>query len=128
MAALLAERRKRLSLRKLADDVGISKSAVDGLVQAYNKVRELPQPHANWQKLKDWYLREKHGEAGRLSEPVDMAILALEMLSDLPEAEQRAAVRKLAASVAEIYDASRTPRPPWLVRLVEAAAGEAPEG
>jgi hypothetical protein len=124
VAALLAVRSKRLSLRRLADEVGVSKSAVDGLVQAYNRVREMPQPHANWQKLKDWYLREKYAESGRLSEPVDLAILALEMLADLPEAEHRAGVRKLADAVAGIYDDTGVPRPAWLARLARAAAGE----
>ncbi len=126
VAALLAARSKRLSLRRLADEVGVSKSAVDGLVQAYNRVREMPQPHANWQKLKDWYLRERYAEAGGLSGPVDMAILAQEMLAELPEAERRAAVRRLASSVAEIFDDSRVPRPAWLARLAAAADGEAP--
>jgi len=128
VAALLADRRKRVSLRRLASQVGISKSAVDGLVQAYNQVREMPQPHANWQKLKDWYLSEKYSQAGELSEPVDMAILALEMLGKIPEAERREAVRELVAAVGEIYDRRRVPRPAWLARLSEATDDEGPGG
>lgn len=126
MAALLADRRKRTSLRTLAKQVGISKSAVDGLVQAYHQVRELPQPHANWQKLKDWYLSEKYSQAGELSEPVDMAILALEMLGKIPEAERRDAVGELVAALGGIYDRRTVPRPPWLTRLAEAVADQAP--
>jgi hypothetical protein len=123
VAALLAERRKRLSLRRLANEVGISKSAVDGLVQAYHQVRDMPQPHANWQKLKDWYLREKYAQAGGLNEPVDMAILALEMLAEIPEAERRDALREMTGAVAEIYDRRRVPRPVWLARLAGAVDG-----
>ena len=122
MAALLAERHKRLSLRRLASEVGISKSAVDGLVQAYHQLRDMPQPHANWQKLKDWYLREKYSQAGGLSEPVDMAILALEMLAELPEADRREALREMTGAMAEIYDRRRVPRPAWLARLADAMA------
>ena len=122
VAALLAERRKRTSLRTLAKQVGISKSAVDGLVQAYHQVRELPKPHANWQKLKDWYLSEKYSQAGELSEPVDMAILALEMLGKIPEAERRDAVRELVDALGAIYDHRKVARPSWLTRLDEAVS------
>jgi hypothetical protein len=128
VAALLADRRKRLSLRGVAKEVGISKSAVDGLVQAYHQVRELPQPHANWQKLKDWYLSQKRAQAGGLSEPVDMAMLALEMVAGVPEGERRAAIRKLVESLAEIYDSAHAQRPVWLERLAEAVEGEGDPG
>ena len=123
VAALLAERRKRLSLRRLANEVGISKSAVDGLVQAYHQLRDMPQPHANWQKLKDWYLREKYAQAGALNEPVDMAILALEMLAEIPEADRRDALREMAGAMAEIYDRRGVRRPAWLARLSRAVDG-----
>ncbi|HET7230307.1 MAG TPA: hypothetical protein VFJ16_09910 [Longimicrobium sp.] len=128
VAALLADRRKRVSLRRLAGQVGISKSAVDGLVQAYHQVREMPQPHANWQKLKDWYLREKYAQAGELSEPVDMAVLALEMVGKIPEAERRDAVLELVRAVGEIYDRRRVPRPAWLTQLADAARDEGTRG
>lgn len=117
VAALLAERHKRLSLRRLASAIGISKSAVDGLIQAHHQVREMPQPHANWQKLKDWYLREKYAQAGGLNEPVDMVILALEMLAEIPEADRRDALREMTGAMTEIYDRRRVPRPSWLARL-----------
>jgi hypothetical protein len=124
VAALLADRRKRQSLRGLAREVGISKSAVDGLVQAYNQVRGMPQPHANWHKLKEWYLGQKRDEAGGLSDPVGMAILALEMVAGVPEAQRPNAVRKLVASLAEIHDSAHAPRPPWLARLAKAVEDE----
>jgi hypothetical protein len=123
---LAARNSKGKSLRVLAREIGVSKSSVDGLVTAYNELRELPQPHVNWQKLKDWYLREKFAEAGGLSEPVDMAILALEMLAQLPDAERRVAVRELVSAMNDIYDRRRVSRPAWLVRLGEAASEDAP--
>jgi hypothetical protein len=128
VAALLAERHKRLSLRRLASAIGISKSAVDGLIQAHHQVREMPQPHANWQKLKDWYLREKYAQAGGLNEPVDMAILALEMLAEIPEADRHDALREMTGAMAEIYDRRRVPRPSWLARLRAAIDRDAGNG
>lgn len=121
VAALLAQRRKRQSVRKLADEIGISKSALDGLVTAYNQMREMPQPHATWQKLKDWYLRQKQDESGPLHDPVDMGMLALDMLAALPDAERRAGVRKLVAALAAIHEESKIPLPAWVTRLAEAA-------
>jgi hypothetical protein len=119
VAALLSQRRKRQSVRKLAREIGISKSALDGLVTAFDQVREMPQPHANWQKLKDWYLRQKHDESGPLSDPVDMGMLALDMLADLPEAERRAGVRELVDAMTEIFERRKLPRPAWVARLAE---------
>jgi hypothetical protein len=120
IAALLAERRQRVSLRVLAREIGISKSALDGMVKAYHEVREIPQPHANWQKLKGWYLTEKRKEAAGLSDPVDMGLLALEMLAELPEAERRAGVRELVEAMTQIFARRRLPQPAWVVRLAEA--------
>ena len=121
VAALLAQRRKRQSVRKLADEIGISKSALDGLVTAYNQMREMPQPHATWQKLKDWYLRQKHDESGPLHDPVDMGMLALDMLAALPDAERREGVRELVASLTAIHERRKLPLPAWVTRLAEAA-------
>lgn len=126
IAALLAERRKRKSVRRLADEVGISKSAVDTMVKAWDAVREVPQPHANWQKLKDWYLAQKRTESGPLHEPVDMGILALDMLAELPEAERRAGVRELVAAMREIFECRKLPLPPWVVRLAQSLESEGP--
>jgi hypothetical protein len=120
IAALLAERRRRMSLRDLADQVGISKSAVDTMVKAWDAVREVPQPRSNLPKLKVWYLRQKQEEPGGLHhDPVDMGILALEMLAGLPAAERRDAARELVEAMTGIYQRRKRPLPPWVVRLAE---------
>jgi hypothetical protein len=124
IAAWMAERRKRTSVRDLADEIGISKSALDGMVQAFNQVREIPQPHLNWQKLKDWYLRQKHSEPGGIRDPVDMGLLALDMLSELPEAERREAARELVEAMREIFRRRKRPLPAWVVRLAQALDAE----
>ena len=117
VAALLAWHKKRKSLRELAREIGISKSSVDELVKAYNQCRELPEPYGNWQKLKEWYLATQYSETGQLREPVDLAMLALELIADLPEHEHRAGLQKLVDSVGQIYDGTKTPHPAWLQRL-----------
>ncbi|HSU12894.1 helix-turn-helix domain-containing protein [Longimicrobium sp.] len=120
IAALLAERRRRMSLRDLADEVGISKSAVDTMVKAWEAVREVPQPRSNLPKLKVWYLRQKQEEPGGLhDDPIDMGILALEMLAGLPAAEQHDAARELVEAMKGIYERRKRPLPVWAVRLAE---------
>ncbi|HEX8691087.1 MAG TPA: hypothetical protein VF746_01500 [Longimicrobium sp.] len=119
VAAYLAHRRKRQSLRDLAREIGISKSSVDDLVKAYHEVRELPQPYGNWQKLKDWYLKHKHQEAGHLQDPADMAMLFLEVIAGMPEAAQRRGLQRLVEFVGRMYDDEKAVRPAWLKRLEE---------
>lgn len=128
IAAFLAWRRKRQSLRELAREIGISKSSVDDLVKAYNEVRELPQPYGNWPKLKDWYLKNKHQETGQLQDPADMAMLFLEIIADLPEAARRRQLEKLVAYVGARYDEEKAPHPAWLRRLEEGLRSTGGEG
>lgn len=120
VAALLAERRKRTSLRVLAREIGISKSALDGLIRAYNEGREMPTPHTTWQKLKDWYLAQKQNEPGPLDDPVDVGLLAIKMLADLPDAERSEGVRELVEATRQIYERRHVPPPAWVARLIEA--------
>ena len=110
-----------MSLRDLADEIGISKSTVDGLVKAHNRRRGLPRPHKTRDKLIKWYLRVKPMDEGGLQHPVDMAIVAHEMLSAVPEADRPAAIADLVASLDDIYRRYGTGRPAWLAELVRAA-------
>jgi hypothetical protein len=126
VAALLAERRKRKSVRGLAKEIGISKSALDGLVTAYNEGREMPTPHTTWQKLKDWYLAQKQNEPGPLDDPVDIGLLAIKMLADLPDAERHEGVRELVEATRQIYERRQIPPPAWVARLAQ-ALDEEPE-
>lgn len=120
VAAFLAERnkRQRQSLRALADEIKVSKSTVDALVQAHNGHREMPAPHVTWPRLRSWYLREKLVTDGGLhEEPVDMALVAHEILADVPEAQLAPATSDLLASIGDIHDRYGATRPAWLRRL-----------
>lgn len=130
VAAFLAKRNRRISLRKLAREIDVSKSSVEEMVAAYNQVRELPQPTKNWPKFKVWYLKAKHEETGQLDDPADMAMLILEVIADMPEAAQRRSLHRLVDFVGQMYDEEKAPHPPWLERLEEGlrggSAGDAP--
>ncbi|HEX8906018.1 MAG TPA: hypothetical protein VF771_14315 [Longimicrobiaceae bacterium] len=124
IVARLAELRKRESVRTAAAQVGISKSALDGLVRAYNEGRSMPQPHPkNWEKLKAWYLAQKQNEPDATDSPVDSALLALHFVADFPEAEQRVAAREMVALFREFYEGHDRPVPAWIARL-SSALGE----
>lgn len=128
VAALVAQRRERQSLRALADEIGVSKSTVDALVQAHNRLRPMLQPHVTWPKLRVWYLRERLVEAGNLQEPVDMALVTHELLAAVPEADRRAATADLIGFIARIHDHYGGVRPTWLNRLSHAVAEAASPG
>jgi hypothetical protein len=130
IAELIARRQKSdVSLRKLAKAIGISKSAVDGLIQAHERLRDMPNPHKKTrEKLNRWYLREKPMDDGGLQHPVDMAIVAHEMLSAVPEADRPAAVADLVASLEEILQRYGVGRPAWLAELSRAAVETPPAG
>jgi hypothetical protein len=120
VAALVAQRhRGGQSLRSLAKEIGVSKSTVDSLVQAHDGGRRMPQPHITSDRLRKWYLRERLASADGLREPVDIALMADQMLGDIPAADRPAAIADLLALVGEIYDRRETARPAWLVRLVQ---------
>jgi transcriptional regulator with XRE-family HTH domain len=127
IAELIARRQKAgVSLRKLADAIGISKSTVDGLVRAHGRLRDMPSPHKTREKLTKWYLREKAMDDGGLQHPVDMAIVAHEMLSGVPEADRPAAIADLVASLTDIYQRYGTGSPGWLAELSRAAGAPPP--
>ena len=126
VAAFLAERNRHQSLRVLAEEIEVSKSTVDALVQAHNRLRPMPEPHKTWPRLRNWYLREKLVTAGGLRESVDMALVTREMLADVPEANRDPATADLLAYVGEIHDRYGAARPAWLRRLVDPSAAEPP--
>ncbi len=122
--ALLAQHRARKSLRKLADEVGVSKSTIDDLVKDFHNqsVREPKQPFGTWPKLRLWYLKTRQ-EAGTLGDfPEDMAMLFQEAVAHLPEPEQEEALRRLIATLGEIDDTNKVPHPAWLQQLRSALA------
>jgi hypothetical protein len=127
VAALVAQRhRGGQSLRVLAKEIGVSKSAVDSLVKAHAGERRVPQPHVTWARLRKWYLRERLASDGGLEESVDMALVADQILGDIPAADRPSATALLLASVGEIYDRFGTTRPAWLQHLVHPADSAEP--
>jgi hypothetical protein len=127
VAALVAQRHHAgQSLRDLEKEIGVSKSAVDSLVKAHDGKRRMPQPHVTSARLRKWYLAQRLVSAGGLQEPVDMALVADQMLGDIPAADRPAATSQLLATVGEIYDRFETARPAWLRTLVQAAAPAEP--
>jgi len=125
VAALVAQRHHAgQSLRDLAKEIGVSKSAVDSLVQAHDGKRRMPQPHVTSARLRKWYLGQRLASAGGLQEPADMALVADQMLGDVPAADRPAATSQLLATVGEIYDRFGTARPAWLRTLVQSAGPE----
>ena len=120
VAALVAQRHHAgQSLRDLAKEIGVSKSAVDSLVKAYDGQRRMPQPHVTTARLRKWYLGQRLASAGGLQEPADMALAADQMLGDIPAADRPAATSQLLATLGEIYDRFGTARPAWLRTLVQ---------
>jgi hypothetical protein len=127
VAALAAQRhRAGTSLRELAKEMRVSKSAVDALVHAHDGHRRMPQPHVTWARLRAWYLRERQASGGALEDPVDMALVADQVLGDIPASDRPSAALQLLASVGEIYDRFDTTRPAWLRRLLEPADASEP--
>ena len=121
IAAYVAARVRRTSLRSVAEAIGISKSTVDALVQAHNGRREMPEPHDKTRsKLREWYLREKYAEAGELRDGPDLALLALEFLADVPDSRRARAFSGLVAYLRSVYDADKLPYNRWLNALIAA--------
>jgi hypothetical protein len=125
VAALVARRnREGQSLRDLAREIGVSKSTIDGLVQAHNRHRPMPQPHVTWARLRKWYVDARPPAEGGTEEPADMALVAGQLLGDIPAAVRPDATSELLGLVGVVYDEFDTPRPDWLRRLL--AAGSSP--
>lgn len=119
VAALVARRhREGQSLRALAKEIGVSKSAVDALVQAHDRLRPMPQPHVTWPRLRRWYVAQRSPAAGGTVEPADMALVASRFLVDIPAAVRPAATTELLEAVGTVYDHHEIPRPDWLRRLL----------
>ncbi|MFL5386473.1 MAG: helix-turn-helix domain-containing protein [Longimicrobiaceae bacterium] len=127
VAALVARRRREgQSLRDLAREIGVSKSTIDSLVQAHDRLRPMPQPHVTWPRLRKWYMDARPPAEGGTEEPDDMALVAGQLLADIPAAVRPAATGELLGLVGVVYDQFDSPRPDWLRRLLTADPPEEP--
>ncbi|HEX2202211.1 MAG TPA: hypothetical protein VHG91_02880 [Longimicrobium sp.] len=111
-------------MRDLAQEIGVSKSALHDLV------REVPKDYyAVWPKVAKWYLEDRVKREGALREDEidDFAMVALQVLNTIPEAEQADALRQYVEFLVRLHDQKLAPYPAWLVQL-RAAVGPARPG
>ena len=119
--AYLQARWQHTSVRDLALEIGVSKSALHDLV------REVPKDYyAVWPKVAKWYLEDRVKREGALREDEidDFAMVALQVLNTIPEAEQADALRQYVDFLVRLHDQKLAPYPAWLVQLRAAVAPE----
>lgn len=117
--AYLQARWQHTSVRELALEIGVSKSALHDLV------REVPKDYyAVWPKVAKWYLEDRVKREGALREDEidDFAMVALQVLNTIPEAEQADALRQYVDFLVRLHDQKLAPYPAWLVQLRAAVA------
>ena len=111
--AWLVVRHRDTTYRDLAEEVGISKSSVELIVN------EGKEPKGNLPKLIHWYLKDRRARYGDVPDDEYMEVAVLESLRNLPAAARPAALRRIVADYEELHDAQQAPRPDWLRRLRE---------
>ena len=98
------------SLRDLAEEADVSKSAVDNFVKG-------DSPEKIWPKLRAWFLRDRRTRYGSLQQPEVMALLVLESLAAIPAARRTEALVKLLDAFEAIHRDAYAPLPEWLDQL-----------
>lgn len=97
--------------RDLADEIGISKSSVEKLVN------EDRAPKGNLSKLVRWYLKDRRARYGAVPDDEYMEVAVLESLRNLAEGARPEALRRIVEEYERLHDEQRAPHPGWLVRL-----------
>lgn len=97
--------------RDLADEIGISKSSVEKLVN------EDRAPKGNLSKLVRWYLKDRRARYGAVPDDEYMEVAVLDSLRNLAETDRPEALRQTVEHYERLHDSRRAPRPEWLVRL-----------
>lgn len=124
MLAYIAARRKQgTAVRALADEIGISKSALHALSENRSEYKV-------WSRITKWYLEDRVKRQGELPDDVtDFGMVALQVLNNIPEAERERALREYAEFLKDLHDRALAPYPDWLARLLARLAGaEEPGG
>jgi hypothetical protein len=97
----------RTPLRTLADEIGISKSAVD----RFHKLRS--HPGKNWPRLRDWYMRTRGTKPDEYETPPELMIAsALQLLSTLPSDRRASVMRAMVESFTTGH--AGLPLPEWV--------------
>jgi hypothetical protein len=118
--AWLVHRREvtHASIRALAAEIGISKSAVEGFYKHRN------DPARIWPKLRDGYMRNyRSSMAGYKTPPDVLLISAHNMLLEFPEAERPDALRDLVGHLKDLYRSRNYPLPEFIAMLESEAEG-----
>lgn len=109
----------RTPIRTLADEIGISKSAVD----KFHKKRS--DPGKLWPKLRDWYMRTHGTKSDEYQTPPGLMVAsALQTLSQLPNAKHASALRATAEHFRTLYADPKEPLPEWIQTLFDLADQE----
>lgn len=98
------------SLRDLADEAEVSKSAVDNFVKG-------DSPEKIWPKLRAWFVRDRKSRYGSLQEPPVMALLMLEAVAAIPAARRTEALVKLIDALEAAHREAYAPMPEWIDEL-----------
>jgi hypothetical protein len=105
------------SLRDLAEEADVSKSAVDNFVKG-------DSPEKIWPKLRAWFLRDRRARYGSLQDPPAMALLVLETLAAIPAARRTAALVSIIDAFEAVHRDAYAPIPEWVDELRGLAARE----
>jgi hypothetical protein len=107
----------RTPIRKLAAEIGISKSAVDHFYRHWS-------PEKNWPKLRDWYMGQKERQLDDYQTPPDEILFSsLHTLVTVPKGMRGVVMRDVAESYVAIFTKHRLPVPEW-VRMLTSTAEE----
>ena len=107
----------RTPLRTLADEIGISKSAVD----RFHQLRS--HPGKNWPKLRDWYMRTHATRRHEYQTPPELMVAsAMQLLSAVPSESRASAMQATVEHYKQIY--AGLPHQEWIQMLAELADEE----
>ena len=112
LAYIAARRNQGTAVRALADEIGISKSALHALSENRSEYKV-------WSRITRWYLEDRVKRQGELPDDVtDFGMVALQVLNNIPEAGREHALREYAEFLKGLHDRALAPYPDWLVRLL----------
>jgi len=112
----------RTPIRALAEEIGISKSAVDHFYRRR-------APGKNWPKLRDWYMGQRARQRDEYQTPPENHLLSvLHTFSTFPRDRRAEAMRVTAENYRALNTAMGLPVPQWVEMLAELAERESSAG
>lgn len=95
-------------LRALAEEIGISKSAVD---QFY---KQSSYPGKVWPRLREWYMNDRASRRELPRDTPDELISLMPLFDGIPLEELPDAMRKTAAVLRSVHEGRDRPPPQWI--------------